>query len=222
MALQLDAKVPSAVIRYSWVPPVVDGDSLSTATLAVSSGTAVIDSYEVESGEVLAFISGGAAGETTVITASAVTSDGETLTETIYLPIRASTVGFTYTARDVCNFALRKVVGNGNDPEASEADDALERLNDMLAMWRIDGLDVGVAEVMTLGDTLAIPDEYISALKFNLRIACHDHYDAPITPHDAEMADRSKRLIANRLLNMGDQAMPASLSYPSDRVADLF
>lgn len=220
MALHLAAKGPTEVVRYAWLPLFMDGDGLSSFTLTASGCT--IDSSEESGDEVVFFVSGGSAGTTASITATANSDEGEYFSETLYIPIRLTTIAFAYTARDVVDFALRKVVGNGFSADSAEADDALERLNDMLADWRMDGCDIGVPAPLTLGTTLSIPDEYVSALKFNLRIACHDHYGAPITAYDADRADRGKRNIINRLTVFGDLASPHGLSTTTETVADLF
>lgn len=220
MALHLAAKGPTEVLRYAWLPPFVDGDGLASFTLAASGCT--IDSSEESGDEVVFFVSGGTAGTTASVTAAADSNEGEYFSETLYIPIRLTTNAFTYTARDVVDFALRKIAGNGESAESAEADDALERLNDMLADWRMDGCDIGVPAPLALGDTLSIPDEYVSALKFNLRIACHDHYDAPITAYDADRADRGKRNIVNRLTRFNDLGGIEGLSIHRDSVADLF
>lgn len=220
MALTIDAKDPQEVRRYLWEPSLADGDDIASYTL-VASGITVSSSTN-EGTAVEMFISGGTAGAVATIIATAITRDGETIEETLYVPVRVSTVAFTYTARDVVEFALRKITGNGVDADAAEADDALERLNDMLADWRMDGCDIGVPAPLALGTALSIPDEYVSALKFNLRIACHDHYDAPITAYDADRADRGRRNIVNRLTRLNDLGGIAGLSMHRDSVADLF
>jgi hypothetical protein len=220
MARTWEAKAPTEVVERRWTVPLDDNDSISSVSTSASGVT--VDSDEHEDGEAIVTLSAGAAGATGSVTVTVTTSEGLTLVETFLIAIAATAQQFTYTARDVCNFALRKITGNGNDPEASEAEDALERLNDMLALWRIDGLDVGVPAPLALGDTLTIPDQYVSAVKFNLRIACHDAYDAPITAYDARMAEDGKRLVANQLNVLADLTGPFGLSSRSDTVADLF
>jgi len=200
MAIFLASKAPSAVLRYSWEPSLVAGDGLASAVLTVSSGTAVIDSYEIRGGFVLAYISGGVDGETTTIAASAVSNDDETLVDTIYLPIRPVDNAFTTTVLDVCNFALRKVVGIGETAEADEIDDAQERLNDMLAAWAASGADLGVKLPVTGSDVLYVPDGDIQALKYNLLIALADEYGEPISQVAALNARTGLQRIKNRLL----------------------
>jgi hypothetical protein len=218
MAQTWQAKAPTEVVERRWAVPLDTGDGISSVA-AVGTGVTV-DSDDYELYDAVVVLSGGSAGATASVTVTVTTSDGRTLVETFLIAIAATAQQFTYTARDVVAFAMRKIVGNGNDAEAPEADDALERLNDMVAMWRIDGLDLGLP-VLALGDILKLPDEYVSALKFNLRIACHDHYDAPITALDAESAIMGKRLIGNRLLQFNDLTAPTTLTARRSNVATL-
>ena len=215
MAEQWAAKAPGAVYRYTWAPPLADGDGLATATLAVSSGDAVINSQSVVDDELAAFISGGTAGTVTVFTATGTSDDGEGFSETIYLAIRSSANAFTYTAQDICSFALRKIIGNGETAQSAELDDALERLNDMLAVWQIDGLDIGIAGKLVTATVLKVPDPYIQAVKYNLRVLCHEHYGVPLSAFDIDMAARSRMLVGNALFGLADLAMPSTLSYPA-------
>lgn len=211
MALTWTSKPAGAVYRLTWTIPIVEGDSVSTALLTVTDGDAAIDSYEVSGNDVIAFVSGGTAGTVTTIAASAVTDEGETLSDTIYLPIRDSASTAGNTAADVVTFALRPVAGMGNDSEAEEAEDALEVLNGMLNLWRIDGLDVGVPGQLALTDALLVQDEHLTALKYNLRVLVIVQYGGQPSPFDLQMAERSKMLVANSLFGFSDLAFESGL-----------
>lgn len=200
MALFLTPKTPGAVIRYAWTPEVVEGDSLSTAVLVVSAGTVVIDSYENIGDSVEAFISGGTAGETATLTGTVTTKDGETITEALYLPVAAPTNAFTYTARDICDFALRKIVGNAVDPDASELDDALERLNDMLSDWTAHGADIGISFPVNANTVFVVSDTFASAIKNNLAIEVADLYDRELSGSVVRNARNGLQVIKNALL----------------------
>ena len=190
MALYLKAKAPTSVFRYSWEPDLIDGESLATATLTVSTGAAAIDSYAIEQNTVQFFLSGGTDGETTIITATATTDDGETFAETIYIPINVKTQAFGYTARDICNMALRKITGIGATPTADELDDALERLSDMIAGWAEEGADFGLDVPILANDTMYVPDWAIGAIKANLTAKIADFY--------GQQLDRSTLMDAQR------------------------
>lgn len=194
MALTLAAKAPTAVYRFSWVVPVVEGDSVASATLTVSSGAATIPSYEVEGNSVSFILTGGTAGETTVIAASAVTADGETIIETIYVPIVATTAKGE-TVADLCSFALRKVMGAGVTPTATMQADAIERLTDMLQHWRVSGADVGATFPLTSATVLYCTDAHLSAIKNNLIMQVADLYNLEISRMVAANALRGLQLV---------------------------
>lgn len=195
-------KAPSEVVERRWKVPLPDDDSIS-AVVAVATGVTV-NSDDYEGAEAVVVLSAGTAGTEATVTVTVTTVDGLTLVETFYIAIRASTAALGYTAQDLCGFALEKIAGIGVTPDASESATALKRLNDMLALWRIDGLDVGVAAVLVLSDTVDIPDEYVAAIKWNLRLLCHEHFGVPLGDFDMMMAERAKTLVANRLLSLGD------------------
>lgn len=214
MATTWEAKAAADVVERRWSVPVPEGDSLSSVSTSATGVT--VDSDDTDRSEAVVVLSAGTAGATGSVTVTATTTNGLSLSETFLIAIRATAQQIATTARDVVYFAMRKITGNGNDPDASEADDALERLNDMIALWRIDGLDLGLPVPLVLGDTLSLPDEYLSALKFNLRIACHDHYDAAITQYDGTMAAETKRLVANRLFMPSDLSIPNTIQGVTD------
>lgn len=184
MALTLDPKTPTGVVRYTWTPPVLAGDTVASATLVRTSGTAVLDSYGLDGEAVYFFASGGADGETTIISATAETNDGETLVETLYLPIRASTLALNNTVLSVLNYALRPIVGVNNTPTAAETEDAREHLDDMLAAWANRGANLGVKLPTAASDVLYVQDGYLSAIKANLRVRICEAYSVPVTGSD--------------------------------------
>lgn len=199
MAITLAAKPAGATYRYTWDAPVSAGDSVTAVTVVVTSGTVTI-AYVMDGDAVIITASGGAAGETALLAASATTANGEALAEAFYLPIRSGENDAGNTAHDICAFALRKISGLGEDPEAEQLTDALEVLNDMLAEWRMDGMDVGVPGVLISGDVLTVADEFLAPIKYNLLVRVAENYDRPITPIVMAAAERGKQLVANRLL----------------------
>lgn len=181
MALTLAPKPVGATYRYTWTVPIIAGDTISSVTLTVSAGTATLGTYEIIGSDVVFFVSGGTVGAYTTISASAVTTDGETLTETIYIPVVATSARGD-TARDICNFALRKIIGNGEEADADELDDALERLNDVLDFWALQGADIGVPTPVTAATVFNVPNGFLSAVKSNLQVALYNHYGEPVPP----------------------------------------
>lgn len=216
MAQTWSVKAASDVVERQWDT----GKPLSTVSASGSGVT--VDKTEIFEDTALVTLSAGSAGTTATVTVTATTADGETLSETFYIAVRATTAALANTARDVCNFALRKITGNGESPEADELDDALERLNDMIALWAMNGVDIGLSAPLTANTTLSLPDGYLAALKFNLRVACHSHYDQPLDAYDAGMADRTYRAVETALLDLSDVTMPYTLRRRANDVADLF
>lgn len=196
MAVHFPPKAPSDVREYRWTPK--PGDCPSDSTVTVSTGTATITD-ELDGEDVLITVTGGSAGVVQILAASATVGD-ETITETIYIPVLATGQRTVYTGQDIAGFALRKIVGNGATAEATEQADCLERLTDMLAAWSNQGANLG-ADLPVVGATsFYIADAYAQAVKYNLRLLTHEHYEQPLTAFDAEMARRGLQLIKSDLL----------------------
>lgn len=75
-------------VDYSrWLPA---GDVISSATAAVTGSTALADQVDVSSDAVKVWISGGAVGDTAVVTVTAETAQGRTKEISFRLRIRES------------------------------------------------------------------------------------------------------------------------------------
>lgn len=84
----LQAKDPNEELAYSWTPQT--GDTISgSATLIVTAGTATIgDLSNIEDNASVRWVlSGGLAGETTIITARATMASGDVIEQEIRIPI---------------------------------------------------------------------------------------------------------------------------------------
>lgn len=179
MAVFWSAKDPDAAVSLAWAPNLANGDTL--AGFAYSVTGAVVDAAEMADDLVGFVISGGTASQTAIIEASATTGYGETLSETIYLPIIAPGSS-ALSARDLASFALRKVNGIGEVPSDEQAADAIERLQDMLAHWRNTGADVGTPHPLTVNSVIYAPDEHLLAIKNNLILEIADIYGFDPSP----------------------------------------
>lgn len=199
MATFWPAKGPDDVVRYSWRPPLVDGDTVAEATLLVTGGAANVDALSHDGQEVIAFISAGDLG-TATFTCEVVSTEGEEFTETIYLPIVSPSNALSTTAGDVVSFALRKVIGFGESADASELLDGLEWLNDMLSEWKAEGADVGIVLPLVSSDVLRISDAFIGAIKHNLTIRLADNYGRELSPVTVAMARTGLQRIKTALL----------------------
>lgn len=203
----LAAKPAASTISYDWTPGLGSDDSIASVSLSVTTGTATISSHKHDGKTVTMLLAGGAAGVTSILSATVLTQRGQTITETIYLPVTESTNRLSNTARDICSFALRKMTGIGEQPEAEELDDALERLNIMLAAWKPQGADIGIALPVEAGTVFLVPDEFILAIKANLLLDVYDAYGEQPTPRQAMNARMGLQLVKSALLS--DERAPA-------------
>jgi hypothetical protein len=219
MAQTWPAKAPTEIVERRWTVPLAEGDSISGVTTSATGVTVTSDDHQLD--EVIVILSAGTAGTEASVTVTVTTSDGNTHVDTFFIAIRATTAAFGTTVRDAVTFALRKIAGNGNAPSADELADGVELFNGMIATWRINGMDIGVAGTLAASDTIDVPDEFILPVKFALRRLCHSTYEAPLTAIDETMATEGERLIANRLLAMTDLLMPATLSRRCGSVVEI-
>jgi len=198
MAITLTAKPVGAIHMYSWKPDLAEGDGIASYVLTPT--TIGIESDQSTSDGIEFFVSGGAAGNVYPIAVTVDTSFGETLKETLYIPVYGPGNAFSATAGDVVDYALRPIVGIGETAEDNEKADALEWLNGMIAFWRDQGADIGVSLPIILTDTLYVPDAYILAVKNNLRVLVAEQYGRQVAPTTAIMAQRGLQQIKQALL----------------------
>lgn len=220
MAQAWPAKVAAEVVERRWTP-ILDNDDAIAAVSAAGSGVTV-DSYTHEDGDAVITLSAGTAGTEGVVTVTVTTAAGLTLIDAFYIPIRIATVLRTVTVADACTFALRKIAGDGETPDATQMAMAIEMLTEMLGTWRLGGVDLGVTGTLVSSDTLDIPDEHISAIKYCLRVAVYNHYGAELTAIDLRMADLAERWLAGALAMPGELTMPPSLTVNDNAVWELF
>lgn len=207
MAQTWPAKAPTEIVERRWTVPVDDDDGLSSFARVASGVT--IDAYSAQGNDAVLTLSAGVDNVTATLTLTATTSRGRILVETFYLPIFASPNEFAYTVRDICAFALRKIAGNGNDAEATELEDARERLSDMLASWKGQGADIGAKLPCAANDVLYISDAFASAVKSNLILEIADLYDYTPSGRVVMNATRGLQLVKSTMLSKdrpGDSA----------------
>lgn len=178
MTAFLAAKGPDETVQRRWSVPVDSNDGAASIT---ATGSDVTVEASLEGDEAVFALSGGTAGTTATIAVSVTTSQGRVLVETLYLPV-VSPDSSAATVADVIAFALRKVTGSGETPNAEQAADALERLTDMLEVWRMSGADVGATRPLLSSSVLYCPESYLSAIKNNLIMQVADLYTAEISP----------------------------------------
>jgi hypothetical protein len=112
------------------------------------------------------------------------------------------------TARDVITRALRK--RKVSDPTAAELVDGLEDLNDMLAAWAIDGIDIQHVTLAS-GDTVDVPDNHILTLALSLAERLTE-YGSPLEPEDIMAAERGRTALRALYFSIGDLTSDNPLS----------
>lgn len=97
------------------------------------------------------------------------------------------------TAREVITGTLRKlrVYAAGETPTAEDMDDCLVSLNEMLASWRNDGIDLSHV-TLALSDTLDVPDDHLVTVKLSLAEHIGGEYGAELSATDAAVAERGR------------------------------
>ncbi len=198
MAQAWKAKAPTEIVERVWTVPVGPDDALSSVTVVAVNVTYV--SNRTDGNDAYVTLSGGTAGNSATVTITATTADGLIHVETFYFDIVASTAQLGTTVRDVCLFALRKQAGMGDEPDADELEDAVERLGDMIALWSAQGAALGVDLPLAEADTLNIADAHIIALKYNLIVALADIYGSELSPVSVDYARRGLAQIKNDIL----------------------
>ena len=207
MAIFAPSKTAAEVVEVTFSPPLNDGDAILSFTATATGCTK--DSSEDDGKTITLVISAGTAAATGSIAFSVITEGGETLAETMYIPIVNSAAQIAATARDYVEFALRRATGLGEDPTSHEADEALAILNGMVAEWRQFGADIGAPYPLTLTSVIYCPDYAVNALRYNLMMNCTSFLSFDPGPYAAERAKRGLQLV--RQTNLPDER--ASVLY---------
>ena len=121
MTAFLTAKGPSETVQRRWAVPVDSDDGASS--LSASASGVTLDDYALEGDEAVFTLSGGTAAATGTVSVTVTTSQGRELVEKLYIPI-VSPDSSAATVQDVVSFALRKVAGIGETPDADQSADA--------------------------------------------------------------------------------------------------
>lgn len=87
---------------------------------------------------------------------------------------------------------LQVIDRNGSVP-ARDAQFAIEALNDMVTRWEGSGLALGWKNVSTVDETIPVPDEALSAVKWNLAVELAAEYPLPAAMPG--IADKAKHLL---------------------------
>lgn len=73
------------------------------------------------------------------------------------------------TALDVITSAMTEIgaLQSGENPTNEEAQDCLTYLNDMIAQWELEGIAIGLDDLV-LNTTIQLPRNHIGPIKYNL------------------------------------------------------
>lgn len=190
-----EAKQPAEIVERRFTPATV----YALQGVATSETGVTVDSAKIDGDDVVLTLSGGTAGATGIVTLT-VTTSHETIEETLYVPIVASAAQIANTARQYVAFALRKIVGIGEDAEAEELDHGLEVLNALLASWREQGADIGAPSPVEANTVIYCPDYAASALRYNLLIELAPVYGAEPTMIEYDRARRGLQQVKHKNL----------------------
>jgi len=94
------------------------------------------------------------------------------------------------------------------DIEASEANDALDIFNDMMAEWELAGANLGFAPVKDLADEVRIPRGAFKAVKYNLGVLIGAEFEIAVSPVIIAIANKSR----SRMMSIYKR--PLTVAYP--------
>lgn len=94
------------------------------------------------------------------------------------------------TARDIVTMALKdlSVVESGEEPAGGEATDGLDALNQMLASWIYDGIDLEF-ENLSLSSIVPYPDDHIGPFRYNLAVRLAPQFEVQPSVFVVKLAD---------------------------------
>lgn len=216
MATVWPEKAPSEVREYKWKPDLPLGDFVSDAAIVVDAGgvsAVLVNDFDRQStpDEVRFDVSGGTAGTQAQVTITVTSVEARKYVETFVIPVRDGVNEYTATGRDIANFAMRKVVGIEGSPTAAEMDTALEVLDALVATWRGKGLDLGIQGKIAAADTIAVPETFIPALKYNLTKWLAEEFERPLTQNLMMMAQETEDALRAQLVEPMDMQFEAPL-----------
>ena len=104
------------------------------------------------------------------------------------------------TNLELINRALRdiNVIAEGEDASAEQGSQSLTKLNNMLEMWREQGIDFGWYEQSATSGTAPVPDYAEYGVATNLAVLCAPQYGASVSMELAAIADRTYRFLLGK------------------------
>ena len=128
------------------------------------------------------------------------------------------------TNLELINRALREinVIAENENASSEQGSQCLVKLNNMLALWKENGIDFGWFNQSSTSGTAPVPDYAELAVVSSLAIICAPQYGATVSLELAGVADRSYRMLLSKsqreaLDNVDMNHMPVgSGKYSSD------
>lgn len=128
------------------------------------------------------------------------------------------------TASHIINRAFSKIGVRAAETAltASEVQDGLDALNDMLSEWDAVGTLKGAFPVKEPGDSLSMPRYADGAVKANLALRLAPEYDREITPAMQDDARNSLSNLITASVNLNNTKYPATLPTGSGNTGSGF
>lgn len=119
------------------------------------------------------------------------------------------------TAIEIMTPALEKagMLIQGQSPNDNLKTRALEILNDMIAQWKSQGLDLQLDTLSSSTSTVYLDPSDMLALKFNLAVLLADHYNLPLSARTERIAKQLYGSLVGKYLEAGleNMSMPVDL-----------
>lgn len=98
-----------------------------------------------------------------------------------------------YTIVKLIDGALREinVIAENQNASPEQGNQCLEKLNELLEMWKEVGIDFGWYEASSTAGDAAIPDYARTAVRTNLAILCASQFGASVSQELVAVADRT-------------------------------
>jgi hypothetical protein len=121
------------------------------------------------------------------------------------------------TAGSFITRALQKIgVRTAEAPiEASEMEDGLDALNDMLISWEMSGIVLGFEPVADKDDEIRVPRFAHAAIKAELAVLLGPEYAKPADPVLLVEAATRKNQLLTAIIKIGDVEFPSTLPLGS-------
>lgn len=98
------------------------------------------------------------------------------------------------TNLDVITRALRiaNIIREGEVPPAATSEEGLEALNDMMADWEANGIELGYFPQTSLSATIPVEDKDLRGIKYNLALEITASLATQLTSTAVDIATESK------------------------------